>query len=458
MPGGFPIMGRETSGALAVAVFCSICALAILIACGGGSHPSITNPPITNPPPPPPVSFSKIKHVVVIVQENRTPDNLFHGLPNADIASSGVDSTGATIPLTQIPLAHGYDISHSHAAFLAMYDNGKMDGADKEPHGCNIYTAGCPPHPQFVYVNPADVVPYFELAQRYTFGDRMFQTQQGPSFPAHQFLISGTSAPTAGSNLFAAENPTLPAGVTIFYGCTSAPGTYVNLIDPSGDESQTIFPCFEHPTLTDLLDAANVDWRYYTPGQSSIWNGPNAIQHIRMGPDWKNHMALVNSQVLVDISQQKLPPVSWVIPGGAASDHPVGNDGSGPSWVASIVNAVGNSSYWADTAIIITWDDFGGFYDHVAPPKIDKYGYGFRVPALVISPYARAGFVDHTQFDFTSPLKLIETRFNLPALTDRDRAANDMLSCFDFNQQPLAPDAIAKETKLDFSGLKPTRP
>src|SRR5689334_367398 len=159
-----------------------------------------------------------------------------------------------------------------------------------------------------------------------------FQTQQGPSFPAHQFLISGTSAPTAGSNLFAAENPTLPAGVTIFYGCTSAPGTYVNLIDPSGDESQTIFPCFEHPTLTDLLDAANVDWRYYTPGQSSIWNGPNAIQHIRMGPDWKNHMALVNSQVLVDISQQKLPTVSRVIPGGAASDHPAGNDGAGPSW------------------------------------------------------------------------------------------------------------------------------
>jgi phospholipase C len=135
---------------------------------------------------PPP---SKIKHVVVIFQENRTPDNLFHGLPNADIANSGVNSLGQTIPLTPISLVTNYDLGHSHTSFLSMYDNGKMDGADLINVSCQPGAVGCPPsNPQFYYVNPSEVAPYFEMAQQYTFGDRMFQTNQGPSFPAHQFI------------------------------------------------------------------------------------------------------------------------------------------------------------------------------------------------------------------------------------------------------------------------------
>ena len=159
-----------------------------------------------------------------------------------------------------------------------------------------------------------------------------------------------------------------------------------------------------------------------------------------------------------DIKSGRLPSVCWIVPDGPDSEHPPHDSARGMWYVTKLVNAVMTSDFWKDTAIIITWDDYGGFYDHVAPPKIDKYGYGFRVPGLVISPYARPGFIDHTQFDFTSPLKLIETRFNLPALTDRDRTANNMLSCFDFKQQPLAPDPITQQTKLDFSDLKPTRP
>ncbi|HEY6369178.1 MAG TPA: alkaline phosphatase family protein, partial [Candidatus Sulfotelmatobacter sp.] len=134
-----------------------------------------------------------VKHVVIIVQENRTPDNLFHGLPNADIANTGMNSLGQTITLAPISLANGYDLGHRHADFMLMYDNGKMDGADKIT-ACDPNTAGCPPNPQFQYVQSSDVAPYFQLAQQYTFGDRMFQTNQGPSFPAHQFLLSGTSA------------------------------------------------------------------------------------------------------------------------------------------------------------------------------------------------------------------------------------------------------------------------
>src|SRR5690348_9944369 len=128
----------------------------------------------------------KIRYVVVIFQENRTPDNLFHGLPNADIADSGVNSLGETIPLVQIPMVNDYDMRHDHSAFINMYDGGKMDGADKILVTCESNAVGCPPpNPQFAYVNPDDVAPYFAMAEQYVFADRMFQTNQGPSFPAH---------------------------------------------------------------------------------------------------------------------------------------------------------------------------------------------------------------------------------------------------------------------------------
>jgi phospholipase C len=202
---------------------------------------------------------AKIRHVVVIFQENRTPDNLFQDpvliSRGADIAQSGIDSSGATIPLSPIALSNDYDLSHAHQAFVQMYDGGKMDGADKITVSCNLGSIGCPPpNAQFMYVNPSDVQPYFQMAEQYTFGDRMFQTNQGPSFPAHLFIISGTSAPTAASNLFVAENAhggTDPAGNT---GCTAPAGETVALIDPTGNESMNIFPCTEHPALTDLLD------------------------------------------------------------------------------------------------------------------------------------------------------------------------------------------------------------
>ena len=238
-----------------------------------------------------------------------------------------------------------------------------MDGADKIPVTCVPGTTGCPPNPQFVYVNPSEVAPYFQMAQHYTFADRMFQTNQGPSFPAHQFIISGTSAPTATSNLFAAENPNGVPNAFGNTGCTAPTGEFVTLIDPMGKESSTQYPCFEHATLTDLLDLKKVGWRYYTPSAGFIWTGPNAIQHICVpdatgtvctGPDWTNNVILRQTQVLTDIANGQLPAVSWVIPSGQQSDHPQMNDGSGPSWVASIVNSIGNSPYWSNTAIFIT--------------------------------------------------------------------------------------------------------
>jgi phospholipase C len=385
-----------------------------------------------------------IQNVVVIFQENRSTDNLFGSnpnfLPGADIARSGVNSQGQTIPLTAVPLANNYDLSHAHSAFVAMYAHGNMTGADKIGVTCQKGATGCPPaNPQFKYVdNSTGIVnPYFQLAEQYTFGDRMFQTNQGPSFPAHQFIISGTSAPSPGSDLFASENP---AGVTNpnnNTGCTAPAGEFVKLIDPSGSEAQKAYPCYDHQTLADLLDTAGVSWRYYAPSAGSIWTGPNAIQHLRFGSDWANDVVLKPAQVLTDIADGQLANVSWVIPTGQESDHPLGNQGLGPSWVASIVNAIGQSQYWDNTVIIITWDDWGGWYDHVPPTIINSYEYGFRVPLIVVSPFARQGYVSHVTHDFGSILHFIEEVYRLPSLGYADALADDLSDCFDFHRHNL---------------------
>jgi phospholipase C len=379
---------------------------------------------------------SQIKYVVVIFQENRTPDNLFHGLPGADIANSGMNSKGQIIPLEPIPLNNNYDLDHTHRAFVEMYAGGKMNGADKILITCAPHAKHCPPpNPQFKYVRPSDVAPYFQLAEQYTFADRMFQTNQGPSFPAHQFILSGTSAPTATSDLFVADGPAGISHAILDTGCTAPAKEFVWLIDPSGDESQKIFPCFEHPTLTDLLDNAHVSWRYYTPSATYFWTAPNAISHIRFGPDW-NNVIIGTNQIFQDIKDNNLQAVSWVIPTWGESDHPgSGSKGLGPAWVASLVNTIGNSAYWANTAIFIAWDDWGGFYDHVAPKIYNSYEYGFRVPLIVVSPYAKQAYISSVTHDFGSILKFIEGVYGLPSLGYADARADDLSDCFQFNQK-----------------------
>jgi phospholipase C len=428
-------------------------------------------------------STQKIQHVVIIFQENRTPDNLFQGLcippygsssacgtgsTQYDISSTGLTSAGQKIPLTAMSLATDYDLSHAHSAWVSMYDGGKMDGADQIPIDCiHKGEADCPsPTAWFRYVNPSQVAPYLQMAKTYTFGDRMFQTNQGPSFPAHQFIISGTSAPVppgeTNSNYFAAENMTYPAnhGTNTNAGCVALPGTTAAWIDANGPTTVEInvspaqYPCYEHPTLTDLLDAKAVSWRYYSSGPGSIWVGPNAIQHICVpdgngnctGSVWTKNVAVNQNQILTDISSGQLQSVSWVTPDGQESDHAGVNDGSGPSWVSSIVNAIGNSPYWSNTAIILTWDDWGGWYDHVPPPAIlNSYEFGFRVPLVVISPYAKPGYISHTVYDFGSILKFVEATFSLPtvapgatpAYADTFTQTGDLSDCFDFTQTPL---------------------
>ena len=436
----------------AVRSFAVAWALAWLAACGGGggtaanapSVPAAPQPsavpsarasalPGSSPSPvasgsPPVAAAQKIQHVVIIVQENRSPDNLFHGLPGADIASAGITSNGTTVPLQPIPLANTYDLDHSHRGFEALYDGGKMDGADRVGTSCG---SNCPyAHPQFGYVPQSDAAPYLTLAQRYTFADRMFQTNEGPSFPAHQYIISGTSEPSVGSDLLVSENT---VGGT---GCAAPANATVAEIDPSGSENHTTYPCFEHPVLMDLLDAKGLSWRYYSTGKVGIWDAPLAIAHLHAGPDAAFDVA-PETTVLSDIANGTLPAVSWVIPSGAESDHAASNNGSGPSWVASIVDALGASAYWPNTAVFVTWDDWGGWYDHVAPPATyGSYELGFRVPLIVVSPYAKPGYVSHVTHEFGSILHFIEANWQLGSLGFTDARADDLSDCFDFTRTP----------------------
>jgi phospholipase C len=479
-------MNRSASLSILILLFCAVAFFMSLNGCSGISSSST---PITVPSP-----SLKIQHVVIIFQENRTPDNLFHDpvliSRGADIASAGVNSKGQTIPLGEIDLGTNssnpdhYDLSHAHSAFVQMCDLNAstgvcaMDGADLVAAWCGAGSApGCTPaDPQFMYVNPSEVQPYFQMAEQYTFADRMFQTNQGPSFPAHQFILSGTSAPSAASGLFASENTS-----TAVAGCFAPPTAIVTMINPLGQETSYQYPCFEHATLTDLLDSKGVSWRYYgSGGAGSIWTAPNAIQHMCVpnapppnatactGANWTNNVVVPSRQnpvpVLSDIADGQLREVSWVIPNGQESDHPAGNEGSGPSWVASIVNAIGNSQYWSNTAIFITWDDWGGWYDHVAPQVVNDgvswgsgYVYGFRVPLIVVSPYAKAAKISHVKHDFGSILKFVEENLGLPPLGYADAAADDLSDCFDFSQTPIPFRTIAAPLQAEHF-LDDTRP
>jgi phospholipase C len=433
--------------------------------CGGGSSPS---PNSTTPP----TNTSKIQHVVIIFQENRTPDNLFQDpvliSRGADIQSFGIDTTGAKVPLTAVPLASYWDNLHDHAAFVTMYDGGKMDGAGLIPEACAITGQQCvaPANRPFNYVDPTELVPYFTLAETYAFGDRFFQTNQGPSFVAHHIIISGTSAPTPPgqplSNFFVAENAGGGA-LNKVTGCLGV-GQTVSLIDPTNmsypaNEQEVppySPPCFDHPTLIDLLETAGIGWNYYASFAGVLWNGPTEIKHICQpggsplactGALWNNHERIPPAEVLTDIQNSNLASVVWVTPNADQSDHAGAgpNSNEGPAWVASIVNAIGNSSYWANTAIILTWDDWGGWYDHVPPTILNSYQFGFRVPLVVISPYAKAGYISHQVNDFGSVLKFIEETFNLgnvapgatPAYADTFTNTADLSDFFDFNQTPL---------------------
>ncbi len=378
---------------------------------------------------------SKIQHVVIIIQENRSVDNLFQFLRGANTQSYGLNSQGQEVPLQPIPLTAPYNIGHVHTSWLTEYNNGTMNGFDRE--SCK---GKCPTSDAaYGYVPKSEVEPYYAMAKAYTFADEMFQTNQGPSFPAHQYLISGTSTLNNSTTDRSANNP-LTAQAQLTGGCDSPAGSLVAVINLRGGEPKSLraFPCFERKALMNELDYAGLSWRYYQATQGpGIWNAVDAIYSIWSNRfEYNSNVVAPPSKVLSDIAYNRLADVVWVTPTKVASDHPRDNNGSGPSWVASVVNAIGQSSYWNTTAIFVTWDDWGGWYDHVAPQILNSYELGFRVPLIVISPYARLHRVSHEPHEFGSILKFTEKIFGLPTLDTTDKRSDDLFDCFDFNKPP----------------------
>ena len=377
-------------------------------------------------------SSGLIQHVVIIVQENRTFDNLFQGFPGANTAGSGLNSHGRTITLRPMNLTAPWNVMHSHDNFEREYAAGQLNGFDLAKSVCG--GTGCPTRGlrAYGYVPQSQVGPYWSMAQSYTIADNMFQSNEGPSFPAHQYLISGTSSTSDGSPQLASENPDQGLG-----GCDSPAGTKVRTIDSYGQQGSPVFPCFDRESLMDLLDENSLTWHYYqaTSGPG-LWNAPDAVSPTYGSPEFSSDVVVPSSQFLTDVGNGVLSNVTWITPTAQASDHPILNDGTGPDWVASVVNAIGQSQFWDNTAIFVVWDDWGGWYDHVTPPNYSSYDLGFRVPMLVISPYANTGYVSHVQHEFGSILKFTEEQFDLPSMGTTDERADDLSDCFNFDQYP----------------------
>jgi phospholipase C len=393
-----------------------------------------------------------VKHVVIIVQENRTPDNLFNGLPGADTVTSGVRADGTAVALKPASLVQLSDLGHGHGDFVNAYAGGKMNGFDRVDPTMLSYS----------YVPASEAVPYFQLAERFTFADRMFQSNTGPSFVAHQFLIAGHAprATLSGQSGFVIENPgALP------WGCDAIQNALTILLPTGGELSAAGIPCFDYVTLADAMDRKGVTWRYYAPQitrKDALWSAFQSIGHVRHGPDWSSHVVSPETQVLADVASGQLAQVTWVTPSSRNSDHPMMTGPHGPDWVASVVNAVGASPFWQDTVVFITWDDWGGFYDHVAPPQLDAIGLGFRVPLIVVSPWARHGYVSHAQHEFGSILHFTEEVFALPSLHSvdpdaTDERADDLADCFDFTQaaQPFVP-VMQRRSAVEFLAEPPS--
>jgi phospholipase C len=454
----------------------------------------------------------QIKNVVIIFQENRTPDNLFHFLTPActippgasglaactpspvtescyDISPCGLSNEmGPAVPVTlkATALAGKVDPNHSHTGWVDMCD---PDPATMDCRNTGAWRTSTPAGASYAFVaNPVVknyngtmghlLEPYLNLAKQYGWANYMYQTNQGPSYPAHQFMFSGTSAPTAAddaNSTFVSENfdnltigkeagclvPATATNVLISpaldpppTGCTLFPG---NVQECPAANTALIYPaepvgsfCYPHESMANVLDPASITWKYYAPTAGSIWTAPDSFQAICepafkdpighpnsplecTGAEWKANVDVRKNgtNILRDIKNCDLANVSWVIPDGAWSDHAGGADKYGPSWVAAVVNALGNNpkcgsttpdagqTYWDNTAIVITWDDWGGWSDHVpalylstmpcvSTDCMGDYQLGFRVPLLVVSAYTPAGLINNDTHNFGSVLRMIE--------------------------------------------------
>jgi phospholipase C len=426
-----------------------------------------------------------IKNVVVIIQENRSFENFFAGFPNANAPMTGCASptpppsglssriiprrqfhrhsasspspscppNDTQVTLHQDTFKNNPDGKHNWTSSMVDWNNGQMDGFSAWG-----YQGGQPK--EYTYIERSQVQPYWTMAQDYVLADAMFPTEFGGSFTAHLTLVAGTDDIGKGSQLGTEAEVNFPSVAPD--DCDAPPGTKSSYLSESPyRELHTFkgpFPCFyQFNSIAEVLDNASISWRIYASKilNAGFWEPFEGISYVRcakytpphdcsgQGQDWKTDISAPSSNVLTDIQNGNLASVSWVTPSHADSDHPTYHSDTGPSWVASVVNAIGNSSYWNQSAIVVLWDDWGGFYDNAPPPQLDYRGLGIRTGCLIISPYAKSGYVDHTQYEFGSILRFIEEVYGLPAgsigPTDEgytDARAASLDNAFDFAQKP----------------------
>lgn len=401
-----------------------------------------------------------LSHVIVIIQENRSFENFFAGYPGANAPTTGCVAphtdarvqlrasgrptrsipapspcpTGdTTVSLHQISF-NGPDLAHDWNSSMADYRNGNMDGFWQFGQKNGVYQA-------YSFVNPALIQPYLTMANQYVLADEMFPTEFGGSFTGHLTLVAGTDnihqSPSRAEVDFPSAAPD---------DCDAPLGTKSSFVTANRrvHRFDGPFPCFDQfNTMAQVLDGAGVSWKYYATKllDAGFWSAFEGIKYVRYGPDWYANIVAPETQVLTDPGNGKLASVSWVTPSKPDSDHPSAHSDQGPSWVASVVNAIGQSSYWNTSAIIVVWDDWGGWYDNAVPPQPDYRGLGIRVPCLIISPYAKQNYVTHTQLEFGSILKFMEEVFSLPPIGSpsqgyTDQRANSLDDAFNFSQSP----------------------
>ncbi len=414
-------------------------------ACSSSSHGGPFDPDASGGGPPDGTSSTggdaasagmKIKHVIVVVKENHTFDNYFGSFPGADGISQIQLSTGTITP-PHAPDSTPRDLCHEHSCALTDYANGAMNGWEMVSGSSQNND-----HLAWAQYGEADIPNYWQYARHFALADRFFAGMLGPSFPGHTFVLAAQAGWAEGNPNTQITHP--------YWGCDQASGTLVTVENHTTNMEQQVFPCFDIPSIPDVLPAG-VDWKFYGTNFyvfSEIWSMFDAIKGIRMGPGWSH---VVNaSQFDSDVDNGTLPAVTWLVDQDLNDEHPrVGGVCGGENWTVGHLNHVMNSPMWNDTVILFTMDDFGGWYDHVKPPRqygmdpAHPYGLGFRLPLIIISPYAKQG-VWHEVSEQASIPRFIEKVFGAPALSTMDPAAqdgqaNDLLGAFDFTQTPLPP-------------------
>jgi len=368
-----------------------------------------------------------IKHFIVLMQENHTFDNYFGTYPGVDGIPADVrmplrPEDPATEHVTPYHIgAEGIeDPPHSTEDHEVQFNGGKMDGFCLTMRGEHAkQTMG--------YYDDRDLPYYWNVADSFVLFDRFFSSVGGGSLSNHTYWVTGS------------------------------PGNYENPEQvPDGGWGDL-------PTIFDRLDDAGVPWKFYvqnydpsinfrSPGEGHrhsqvIW--VPLLNYARYLDDPRLASRIVDlDEYFVDLQAGTLPAVAYIVPSGA-SEHPPGSLAAGQRFVRNLITSLMKSMYWSNSAFLWTYDDWGGWYDHVPPPRVDAYGYGFRVPALMVGPHVREGHIDSTEMDFTSILKFIELNWNVPPLSDRDAAANTFMSAFDFESPPRSPVLVSPNRTVE---------